>query len=296
MRALIRPISTSLFLASTLASLAAQAQTPPDQQYPAQPGYQQPEQGYQQPEQGYQQPEQGYQQPPQAYPQQQYPQQGYAQPQAYPPAQGYAPANQPPPPPGYYAPQPAYRQPAYGQPSYAPAPSMPPYRMGYLFMPYIGVHVPVGKASDGLSPGLHIGGLVGINLPPFLSLNCELSFDLLNPDGGYSDLTYVMYDFTFSPLFHFSIPQLDFVVGPKFGYYGYYISDSQGSSSNDLESGYAYGFNAGAFVPLGSIALGGLFSFVGRHVSSTCGSDGWCASVSHGPDYKFVSFSGALLF
>jgi hypothetical protein len=286
MRALIRPISTSLFLASTLASLAAQAQTPPDQQYPAQPEYQQPEQGYQQPEQG-------YQQPPQAYPQQEYPQQGYAQPQAYPP-QGYAPASQPPP--GYYAPQPGYRQPAYGQPTYAPASSEPPYRMGFLFMPYIGVHVPVGKASDGLSPGLHLGGLIGINLPPFLSLNCELSFDLLNPDGSNSDLTYVMYDFTFSPLFHFSIPQLDFVVGPKFGYFGYYISDSQGDSSNDVESGYAYGLNAGVFVPVGSIALGGLFSFVGRHVSSTCDSSGWCYNDSHGPDHKFFSFSGALLF
>jgi hypothetical protein len=294
MRALIRPIPTTLFLASTLASLAAQAQTPPEQQYPAQPDYQQPEQGYQQPEQGYPQQPQAYPQQQQAYPQQQYPQQGYAQPQAYPPAQGYAPANQPPPPPGYYAPQPAYRQP--GSPAMPRPPLCRPIAWVISSCPTSVCTSLWAKASDISSPGLHIGGLFGINLPPFLSLNCELSFDLLNPDSGYSDLTFVMYDFTFSPLFHFSIPQLDFVVGPKFGYYGQYISYSQGGSTDDVESGYAYGLNAGVFVPLGSIAIGGLFSFVGRHVSSTCGSDGWCASVSHGPDYKFVSFSGALLF
>jgi hypothetical protein len=168
--------------------------------------------------------------------------------------------------------------------------------VGFLFIPYLGVNIPVGRASDGLSPGLRIGGIFGFNLPPFLSLNGELTFDLLNPTGSASDYSEVMYDVAFSPLFHLRIPQLEFVVGPKIGYYGYYVSDSWGGSSNDLESGYSYGLNVGAFVPLGRMAIGGLFSLVGRHVSSSCDNYGYCGSVANGPDYKFLGFSGALLY
>jgi hypothetical protein len=292
MRALVRPFATSLFLAGTLASLAAQAQTPPEQPYQAQP------------EQGYQQPQQQYQQPPQAYPQQQYQQypqyqqQGYAQPQAYPSAQGY-PANQPPP--GYYAPQPAYRQPTYHQPAYAPAPTYaaePPYRVGFLWMPYIGVNIPTGDLSDSYSAGLRLGGIFGINLPPFLSLNLELTFDWLNPKYADYDTTEIMYSFSFSPLFHFRFPQLELVAGPKFGYFGHYVSFDQtyDTSSDFTESGYAYGINLGIFFPLGRLSIGGLLNYTGHHVTSSCNVYNECADVYNGADYNLLGFSLALLY
>ena len=303
MRTLVRPFAMSLglLLAGALAPLAAKAQTAPDQQYPAQPGYQQapPQQGYQQPQaypdqQGYQQPQQGYQQP------QQYPQQGYQQPQAYPPPQGYPPQGNPPPP-GYYAPQPAYaQQPTYApQPAYAPPPTEPPYRRGFLWMPYLGLNVPVGDTSNGLSTGLRLGGIFGFNVGQFLSLNGELTIDILNidtPSGVSASAAEV--DFTFSPFFHFGIPQLEFVVGPKIGFFGMSMSMSQSgySDSTASGSGLAYGFNAGVFIPLGRIAIGGLLNFTGRSYSSYCAND-ICGDVPSGfPSDNFIGFSGALLY
>ena len=320
MRALVRPfaLSLSLLLASALAPRPVQAQTDPNQPYQAQPGYQQPQQypqqpgyqqpqgypdqqqqgypqpGYPQPQPGYQQPQPGYQQPPQPYPQQ-YPQQGYPQ-QANPP------------PPGYYAPPP---QPAYGQqPTYAPSPVYAPppepaYRRGFLWMPYIGVNVPVGVSSNGDSTGLRLGGIFGFNVGQFLSLNGELTIDVLNLDTNPGvSATGAIVDFTFSPFFHLNVPGLEFVVGPKLGFFGMSTTYSQSGyqDSTYSGSGLAYGFNAGVFIPLGRIAIGGLLNFTGRSYSSQCYSDydtnysSVCGDVSGGSDDKFFGFSGALMY
>jgi hypothetical protein len=165
-------------------------------------------------------------------------------------------------------------------------------------MPYIGVNIPTGAGSEYYSAGLRLGALFGVNLPPFLSLNGELTFDLLNPDYGSGDYTEMEYDITFSPLFHFRIPQLEFVVGPKFGYFGRYVSyDNYYATSADFsQEGYAYGINAGAFFPLGRIAIGGLFNFTGRHVKSECDVNDSCYHVTSTSDAKIIAFSLALLY
>jgi hypothetical protein len=288
MRALVRPfaLSLSLLLAGALAPRMVQAQADPNQPYQAQPGYQQPQQpqqpqqypqqpGYQQPQgypdqqqgyppPGYQQPQPGYQQPPQQYPQQ-YPQQGY-------PQQGY-PQQANPPPPGYYAPPPGYgQQPGYAPPpAYAPPPG-PAYRRGFLWMPYLGVNIPVGSTSDGYSTGLRLGGIFGFNVNQFLSLNGELTIDILNADSPAGVSTSAAeVDFTFSPFFHFDIPGLEFVVGPKLGFFGFSATQSQSGYSDVTASGsgLAYGVNAGVFIPLGRIAIGGLLNYTGRHFSES---------------------------
>jgi hypothetical protein len=318
MTALVRPFAMSLGLlsASLLAPRAVQAQADPNQPYQAQPGYQQPQQpqqpqqqpGYQQPQQypdqqqgypqqNYQQPQPGYQQP---YPQQPYPQQGYQQPPAYPPAQGYAPQGNPPP--GYYAtaPRPAYGPPpGYGPPpTYAPPPVEPAFRRGFLWMPYLGVNVPVGDTSNGVSTGLRLGGIFGFNVGPFLSLNGELTVDVLNLDSAAGmSATGAEVDFAFSPLFHIDLPALELVVGPKLGFFGMSATYSQSGypDSTFSGSGLAYGFNAGVFIPLGRIAIGGLLNFTGRSYSSAC-QNNFCADVSGGSDDKFFGFSGALMY
>jgi len=322
MRALVRHLtmSLSLLVAGALAPLAARAQTAPNQPYQPQPGYQQPQQypqpGYQQPpqypqqpayqqpqgypdQQGYPQPQQGYQQPQQGYPQQQYPQQGYPQPQQY-PQQGYAPQGNPPPP-GYYAPQP---QPTYRQPAYAPPPAYAPVpvetsRRGFLFMPYLGLNVPVGDTSNILSTGFRLGGLMGGMVGPFLSLNGELTIDFLNPKNTSSGIsvTEVEFDLAFSPLFHLRLPMLEIVVGPKIGIFalsgsmtdntGYYADTSYNGS------GVVWGLNSGAFIPIGRMAIGGLLSYTVRSYSSCDATSTDCVS---GPDDKFVSLTGALIF
>jgi hypothetical protein len=313
MRALVRPfgLSLGLILAGSLAPSAARAQVPPAAQYPVQQGYPQPEQypqqqGYpqqqqQQQQQQYQYPQQQYPDQQQQYPQQQYPQQQY--PQQY-PQQGYQQPPQSAPPPGYYAPPPGYgQQPGYAPqaqpaPAYAPAPAYPPYRMGFLWMPYLGLNVPTGTWSDGNDAGLRLGGIFGVNLPPFLSLNGELTIDILNPKVGSAAIV----DLTFSPLFHFGLPQVQFVAGPKIGFFGYSWSGS--SSGYDLSasgSGIAYGVNAGVFVPLGRLAIGGLINFTSHHFTSACENDyttGYVEDCSYSkpPDANFFGITGALLY
>ena len=314
MRALVRPltISLSLLLTGTLVSRVAQAQADPNQQYQAQPGYQQPQQypqqpGYQPPQgypdqQGYQQPQQypqqGYQ-PPQQYPQQgyqqPYPQQGYPQ-QGY-PQQGY-PQPQPSAPPPGYGPPPGYAQP----PTYAPPPSEPRFRRGFIILPYLGLNAPVGEGSDAYSVGLRLGALFGWHVGPSISLNGEFNIDVLNAKSvsGYSSPTDVNVDFAFSPLYHIVLPQLEIVVGPKLGLFAEsmsYKDDYYNTSYTGSGSGLAYGLNAGVFIPLGNIAIGGLFNLTVRSYSScdnssTSDSD-FCIT---GPDAKTLGFTGAMIF
>jgi hypothetical protein len=178
--------------------------------------------------------------------------------------------------------------------------------VGFLWLPYIGVNVPTGKGSDGLSPGLRLGGIFGFNLPPFLSLNGELTIDILNPDtpGGYDSATAVMVDFTFSPFLHFGLPGLEIVAGPKIGGFGYALSASaSGPDERYSGSGLAYGVNVGFFIPLGRVAIGGLFNFTGHHFSSECENDAYtgyvevCGNPRPGTsDTKILGFSGALLY
>jgi hypothetical protein len=297
-------MSLSLLLAGALAPLAAQAQQAPP--YPAQPGYPQPQPGYQQPQgypdqQGYQQPQQ-YQQP-QPYPQQyqqpeQYPQQQpqYQQPQQY-PQQGY-PQPQPYPQQGYQQP---YAQPGYApQPAYAPPPAETGRRRGFLFMPYLGLNFPVGDTSDGLSTGFRLGGFMGGMAGPFLSLNGELTLDILNPKNTPSgmSITALEFDFAFSPFFHLSLPMLEIVVGPKLGLfvYGETVSYSSGnySDSSYSGSGAVLGLNSGAFIPIGRMAIGGLLSYTIRKFAS-CDSSSSTDCISY-PDEHYVSLTGAFIF
>jgi hypothetical protein len=65
---------------------------------------------------------------------------------------------------------------------------------------------------------------LGVHIGPFLSLNGELGVDIMNPNAGEdyngtADRTEAFFDFTLSPLFHFGVPSVDFVVGPKIGWF-----------------------------------------------------------------------------
>jgi hypothetical protein len=280
-------------------------QTPAVGSWPATPGTNGPVPAYGEPPLGGAGPSaqgSGYQQP----------QPSYQPPQAYPPPQGYA-AQAEAPPPGYYAPQPAYgQQPSYGPPpayspppAYAPPPTEPPYRRGFLMMPYLGLNVPVGSTSDVISTGLRLGGIFGGHVGRFLSLNGEMTIDILNYDTGSGvSATAASVDLAFSPFFHFGTPQLEFVVGPKLGFFATTVtfSESGYQDSTYSGSGLAYGFNAGVFIPLGRIAIGGLFNFTGRGYSRWCINDSStnysqvCTDNPGGPDDKFIGFSGALLY
>ena len=294
MRVLVRPIALSLgvLLTTSLATRAASAQGAPGEQYPAQPGYQQPQQypaqpGYQQPQQQY--PAQpGYQQP------QQYPQQDYQQPQQQYPQQ-----------PGYQQPQQYPQQQPYGaQPAYAPPPAYaapvlePPRHHGAMMMPYLGFNFPTGDAATGYSTGFRLGALFGAFAGPFVSLNGEVSIDLLNPDSGSnSSVTDVMLDLAFSPLFHFGPPRMDFVVGPKLGlFYEGMSYTSYGTDYSASAYGVVYGINAGAFFSLGRISIGGLLSYSIHSYSSACDYNGTCGDATGFPDFNVFALTGAMMY
>ena len=333
MRILNRTVALSLssLLASVLAPSVAKAQAP---QYPApQPGYQQatpqpsapgypqqqayPQQGYPQqqayPQQGYPQQQQAY--PQQGYPQQQeaYPQQGYPQQQQAYPQQGYPQQQEAYPQQGY--PQ---QQQAYPQQGYAPPPAFPPppavepqpagppaTRRGLLFMPYLGFNSVLGDASDYYSTGLHLGALLGGHIGPFFSLNGELAIEFMNPNtaGLYSDAGYdqteVFFDLTLSPLFHFGVPYVEFVVGPKIGSFAFYgsISDPSGYYSSSDYSGYGivWGITAGAFFPIGRMAIGGLLGFTAHTFEGSSSCSDLYSGGCYIPDTKMITFSVALM-
>lgn len=238
--------------------------------------------------------------PPAGYPPPGYGQQPYAQP-GYGPQPGY----QGYPPPGYA--QPGYPQPGYAPVAYAPAPppSVPPYRRGFLAMPYLGINIPVGDASDAFDMGFRMGGLFGGHVSPQISLNGEFTLDVFNPKGvpsGY-DVTAVAADFAFSPLFHALGDKLDLVIGPKLGFFGFAmgIKDPSGTSMLDESaSGMVYGFNLGVFGAVGNMAIGGLLSYTGRHATRVCvtmeGYPEQCDDNPGGDDLKNMSVTGAILF
>jgi hypothetical protein len=279
-------LSLGLLLSSVLSPPTANAQTTPEPQAPAQPGYQEP--------------------PQQGYPAQNYPQQGSPQPQAYPPAQGYPPAA---PPPGYYAPAPGYaQQPGYAQPApiYAPrAPAVPAFRRGFLAIPFIGFHSVQGDYGKGYDAGLSLGALLGGHINEQISLNGELAFhfmSLKNAPSGYSE---AMFDIAFSPLFHIPSGNLEIVMGPKLGGFGYststYYDSYYGGDVAYGAKGVAYGINFGIFGAIGNTALGGMFSYTGRSISSVCatpagGSENCVDAPSGLDDIQTISITGALLY
>lgn len=226
-------------------------------------------------------------------------------PQDPPPQPGYQPAPAPPSTPGY--PQGA-----------APQPARPAVRRGLLFLPYVGISSTVDQNSgdifgvtylnQGYSAGLRAGTLLGVHIGPFLSLNGEFGVDIMNPDAGESyngtaDRAEASFDFTLSPLFHFGVPNVEFAVGPKIGWFTFVgsskLSDGGRGPTYTLEydgHGIGYGGTAGAFVPTGRMALGGILSFTGHSFSGFhCSNSDGLACTSRPIATKLISLSVAVL-
>jgi hypothetical protein len=157
----------------------------------------------------------------------------------------------------------------------------------------------------GLSPGFRLGGLLGVYLAPFLSLNGELGFDILNFTDSSIDnnVTGVRVVAAISPLFHAPSGNIEFVVGPKLGAWATAISFDSGGSDSVTASGGLVGINAGLFVHLGGgrMSLGGLATFESAWTSNICETVAGAQSCSDpiGSERdadKVFSVTGALLF
>ena len=152
---------------------------------------------------------------------------------------------------------------------------------GLVLVPCFGMNVPLGKLADGYTQGFHLGALAGWHLAPRFSLNGGLALDLMNANVDSSIFGPHEYtlDASLTPLLHFQSGAL--FIGPQIGWFvnsrsrsdtgfsnlfsGGQRSPLPGSASSGSPAptlvkhtgqGLLVGVTAGAFAPVGKLALG----------------------------------------
>ena len=182
-------------------------------------------------------------------------------------------------------------------PAPAPAGATPSHQRGIVFAPYLGFNLPMGSTLDNYSLGFRLGALLGWHVTPRISLNGECSMDLMDADtDGLWRPRELYVDVALSPLVHIRSSQI--VVGPKVGWF------SNARSSPTLTwngQGILVGLNAGLFIPVRKVKVGGLLSAAVREFTSFS-----CEDHSTSPTFetcgyhknpaKTVGLTGAVLF
>jgi len=215
---------------------------------------------------------------------------------ASPPAATAPPPAIPPAPPAYAYPPPV------AAPPYATAPSTGRivHHGRFLALPFLGISSIKGENTPSTDPGLRVGVLLGGRVNELVSLNGEIGGDLINEPATAVVSEYIGH-LAFSPLLHFSVPGIEFALGPKLGGWGLTGSGSvPGRSISERGHGWLYGINAGFFIPVTDDAsLGALFSYAINSSSEICVSATGYAEecVTTGlNDIKVMSLTLALLF
>lgn len=151
---------------------------------------------------------------------------------------------------------------------------LPPRRTGLLALPFAGIHTVQGIAADDYDVGGRFGFLLGAHVSSKVSLNVETAFNILsvNTMNDGSDVSAHDLTIAFSPLFHAGGKTVEFVVGPKLGYWSDNFTirfDRQVARAS--QSGWTFGANAGVFIPASEdVALGVLLSYQFISPVSTC--------------------------
>jgi hypothetical protein len=180
-----------------------------------------------------------------------------------------------------------------------------PFQQGLLFLPYVGLSIPLGDDSGSYTVGHSFGALVGAHLGPVFSLNAEINVDYMNP-GPLATETQT--DFALSPLLQSRGPRHFLVLGMKLGIYSFTrsVSGMESYSSRSTTSysttGTVWGLTFGGFVPVGPMAFGCLSRLTFRNHSSNCGerssgtlcNDDNTAGIS--PAFSTFNFLAAALF
>lgn len=149
---------------------------------------------------------------------------------------------------------------------------------GLVLVPCLGMNVPLGTLADGYTQGFHLGALAGWHLASRFSLNGAVALDLMNANSDSSIFNPREYylDTSLIPLLHFQSGLL--FIGPQIGWFvnrrwgseetGSILisggcrscSASSGSRAptlvNHWGQGLLLGVTAGAFAPMGKLALG----------------------------------------
>ena len=186
----------------------------------------------------------------------------------------------------------------------APAPRPPvDQHSGLFIMGNLGFHSYQGTTGNGLGAGLRLGGIAGWFVSPEISLNGEISLDVLNfksdTVAGQANLTGVRVQVSASPFYHLVLPiGAELLIGPKLGIWDTSLSDTSDYSIS--EKGYLFGLNAGMYFHIGPLAAGGLLTIEDGVPTSSCveyaGVEEYCGSISSAPSDKIVSLAGSVFF
>ncbi|MDB4980075.1 MAG: hypothetical protein JWM82_827 [Myxococcales bacterium] len=184
------------------------------------------------------------------------------------------------------------------------APPAPEGKHGFLAMFYLGAHHFFGDyGANRVDTGFRIGTILGGRLTPQISLNGEITLDVLNPKNVPPglDVTGLDADIAFSPLFHVPSGRMELVVGPKLGLRAAAAQTNGGVSTSSSTNGYTAGINAGLFgaVTPGT-SLGALLNFEVRTHDESCVKVGdfpeSCSTQNQGSAEKLLGITLAVLF
>ena len=194
-------------------------------------------------------------------------------------------------------------QPTYSSPRPPAAPPPVDQHSGLFIMGNLGFHSYQGSSGTGLGAGLRLGGIAGWFVTPEISLNGELSLDVLNfksdTVAAQANLTGVRVQISASPFYHLVLPiGAELLLGPKLGIWDTSLSDT--SEYSVSEKGYLIGLNAGMYFHVGPLAAGGLLTIEDGVPTSNCVEYGglaeYCGSVSSVTSDKIVSLAGSVFF
>jgi hypothetical protein len=150
-------------------------------------------------------------------------------------------------------------------------------------LPFVGVYSYQNVDRAAYRPGPRVGGLLGVRLLSWLSLNGEVTYDkswIQSIEGGNPSESFV--DFALSPLFHWTHGVAELVVGPEIGYFTSTSKETSmltGGEFASSSSGLAAGLNAGIFVRMNRyVSLGGMLSLEVRDARR------YCQAIAGGPE------------
>jgi hypothetical protein len=181
--------------------------------------------------------------------------------------------------------------------------------MGYLgfqsFQGKFAAKVTNQGVDTGLSLGIgpHVGGMIGYRFMEQVSLNAEVSLDIPHAElsSSFTSIDAQRLAFSVSPLYHIDAGAVDFMVGPKLGFWTSTFSQSDSLGTATLTyTGWMAGVTAGLYYKVGRIGLGGLASFDYAPVLQGCSTNDFseqtCGPNKTFPADKMLSFALAVLF
>lgn len=176
----------------------------------------------------------------------------------------------------------------------------PVVRKGSFVIPQVGVNTFQEETAQSLSPGLRLAGLVGGHVSNAVSLGGTLTFDWMNWDlpSGY-DASSFIFEAAFTPLFHAGDSRAEFVVGPALGVWMRSFdahSAATGNMASSTARGLSLGGNFGLFVPVSTVRVGGMFSFMFRDPTSACETvNGRETCAGDQPAHQVMGFALAVM-